>query len=180
MSFGDSGARLVASLNIKNQKIIDACVIRMTSLMEKLQEKARANAPKLTGALEESISNPRAEAQGKKIIGTVDWGGGASAPYAQAQEIGGKGVYAINPKEAVGAYRGGKPFGKEVAAHPAIPAKKALHFIGRDGKDVFAAYVFHPPQTAKWFMRDALYEMKEEIIEGLQRTIGMVLSRREE
>lgn len=191
LSLGSSGINLAANITVTSQLLVPALVEKMTFLMTKLQAKAQANAPKLTGKLAESIKNPRAEAEGNRVVGKLDWGGGDVSKYAIPQEIGGKGYYqedeqgdtvkyAINPKKGVGAYRGGKPFGKEVAAHGAIPGKKVLAFIGTKayaGKQIFAPYVFHPPQTPKWFMRDSLAEMKLEIIQELSATLDAGLKR---
>lgn len=173
ISTGDTETRIIAALEVKNERLMNALITKMTGIMGKVQEKARANAagPYSKGALEDSITNPEAHAEGTSVVGTLQWGGGDAAPYARVQEEGGiKDLYAINPlgkPNLVGKALGGtrsrikgtsRRFGSDV-----------LRFIGsRDGKVVFAPQVFHPRVEGKHFMANALESSRNEIIEGLK------------
>jgi hypothetical protein len=176
-TFNGTDVKVTRVLDEKAALLMDKLVERLTLSMTKIQAKARAKAPHgETGALEESISNPRAHAEGKTIVGELDWGGGDASPYARAMEEGGLKEYAVNPKEGVGAYRGGFAFGKYRPAHPAVKAKEVLRWYSADGGKVFAAYAFRKPLRARHFMRDSLDESREEINRGIRETLSGVLN----
>lgn len=173
----------IKAFDTKKEKLVEALVTRMTSLMTKLQARALENLDNsksakakeaTTGNLRASITNPAARVEGSNIIGTVDWGN--NVPYAKIQEYGGIKEYAINPVEGVGEYKGGYAFGAYRAPHPARTGKKVLRFIGvRDGKVVFTPQVFRQALTGRFFMTDALNGMREEIKAGLKETIQGVI-----
>lgn len=176
LSFNQTDIRVALSLKAKNNTLMDRLVPKMTYLMSRLQQKAQANINSKSGDLAAGIQNPRAKEEGNKVIGELDWGLGASEPYARVQEYGGiKEMYAINPKAGVGAYRGGFAFGKYREAHPARAAKQNLAWVGPDGKWVYRKFVFHPKVQGQHFMANAVEQMRQEFITELKATVNEVI-----
>ena len=174
----------------RSTALLEALEVKMTSLMTKLQEKARSNLEakksskggEASGQLSDSISNPRADIEGSSVVGRLDWGEGAVDPitgyaYAKIQEYGGiKGQYPINPlgKAKVGgrALGGTRPHG---TGTPRRYGADLLYFIATGGE--FEGSLISPKQAfrqaieGKHFMRDSLDEMRESIITELRATI---------
>lgn len=173
VTYGDTDVRVAIAFKQKTDVMMTRLTEKMTYLMTRLQEKARGNINSRSGKLAEGIENPRAHTQGNQVIGELDWGRGDSAPYAKTVEDGFNKMIAINPKAAIGAYRGGFAFGAYRPAHGATKAKSALMFYSsRLGKKVFADFVFRPPIVGQHFMARAVTEMKAEYVAELKATIN--------
>lgn len=178
LQLDSSEARVIKAFEGRGAQITEALLEKMTFLMRELQNKIRneklSGLPySQTGALAASIANPRADKEGKKIVGKLDWGGGDAAAYAKLQEYGGiKQSYIINVKDSVGPYHGGVMHGKQIPPHAAIVGKRALSFLwGKTGKREYFENVRHLKVAGKHFMRDSITEMEDTIIRGLQETI---------
>jgi hypothetical protein len=187
---------LLEALNSKTEKLLRALQERMTASMTKLQEKARENladtrsprAQVSTGALSDSITNPRATVEGNEVIGRLDWG--KDVPYAAIQEYGGrKAQYPIEPLGV----RGYRPHGTKTPrrfSRGRIFAESAgqesagvLQFTGvggiggdlepsaSSGNFIYRKVVFRQALQPRMFMHNALESLKDEIMEGLRETI---------
>lgn len=165
-------ARLIASFESLSSRFLEALAKKMTIVMEKLQEKAQARAPRISGKLQASIRNPRSEIAGTTILGTLEWGGSETttadgSDYSQIVERGAK-PHVINPLTTKGTRsheKGAKRrFGKDHLAF----------YSERLGKAVFADYVFHPGVTGSHFMADSIQEMKEVMIQEFTETFQEV------
>jgi hypothetical protein len=49
--------------------------------------------------------------------------------------------------------------------------KSTLVFEGKDGELVFRKHVFHPPATAKWYLREALEQMEGPVQDGFDEVL---------
>jgi hypothetical protein len=181
------------ALNSKTEKLLIALQERMTLSMTKLQEKARENlaatrSPKAlvaTGALSDSITNPRATVEGSQVIGRLDWGEGV--PYAKIQEYGGRkaqyaispiGVSGVRPRQGPTDFRGSKRYfsrGRIFAETAGEESAGVLQFTGVQGGGpefpVYRREVFRKAIQPRMFMHNALESLKEEIKQGLRETI---------
>lgn len=148
---------LISTFESKSQMVTSLIAEKMEYLLKKLQQRIRIE--KLPEILRANISEPEVVVEGGTVIGSIEW-------------LGGTGYYAINPKPGKGAYRGGMMHGKQIQAHGPIKGREVLVFLGaKDGKKVFAPFVFHPPFPYQNRMEAALNEMRSEIYTGLAETI---------
>lgn len=172
-TFSGSDIKVVADLNTKLDRLAPALVEKMTLLMTRLQQKARANTP--IAMVKESIRDPRAEIQGSAVIGFLTWGGtpttvsykgGKEFDIAQIFERGSR-THAINPLTTAGTRSHIKGEKRRFGAN-------ILHFYS-GGKEVFARYAFPKGIPAQHFMENAVNSMKTEFAEGLLQTIRGVM-----
>ena len=178
--YNGSDIQIIADLNVTSNRLIEALLEKMTLMMRRLQEKARgklAGGRYATGQLADSIENPRAELEGKKIIGKLDWGKGV--PYARAVEFGVPGTYVIYPLTKGGTKGAFNEKGRWRRGHlkGAIvrTGQDALYFYSeRLGKSVFADYVFHPAIKAKHFMGESIIELEDTIRDEMRKTVTEV------
>lgn len=179
-SFNGTDVKAKAELNDIVNRIGPALVQKMTLLMTRLQQKARAGTE--IHVVKESIRNPRAEIQGTTIIGHLDWGGelttvqykgGRKYDLALIFEYGSK-QHPINPLGQAGQLggrrqrqKGGLPkrLGANVLVWP-VPYTK-----GDYSGHVFTRYAFPKGIVAEQYMRLAVDSMRQEFVEGLMDTI---------
>jgi hypothetical protein len=183
----------IEALSSKAEKLLIMLQERMTLSMTKLQERARENlaatrsprAQVATGALSDSVSNPRATVEGNQVIGRLDWG--KDVPYAKIQEYGGRkaqyaispiGVSGVRPRQGPTDFRGSKRYfsrGRIFAETAGEESAGVLQFTGvQGGSPEFPVYrreVFRKALQPRMFMHNALDEMRDEIKEGLRETI---------
>lgn len=160
------GERLGEVIARKQAGLLRALVGKMAEYMFALQQKARSIAPvghdvetPPPGTLRESIRNPRAELEGDHIVGTLDVGGEPTTVKTYAGQT----------------YDYARIIMEGSTEHEVpVSRKRALHFL-LGGKEVFAHFAVVSGVTANPFMADALMEMRSEIINGLQETIGISL-----
>jgi len=173
--------RGIESLGVETERLLEKLAARMTISMQRLQEKAREKAsvksskypenPKHpnTGALADSIENPRAEIDGGVILGKLDWG--RDLPYAEIQEHGGA-LPVINPlgaRKAIGRALGGTR--RKVKGAKRVFGSDVLQFMGAEGEFAYSKFAFPGLIPGKHFMEYAFQESIDEIREGLRETL---------
>lgn len=176
-SFNGSDVRVVAALQVKNERLVEALVQKMTFLMTRLQQKVQGETlPRVTtrrsGKLSDSITNPRAEAVGETIVGKLSWAGG-SAWYGRVFERGRR-AYAINPLGTKGSIKNIRPHGKGT---PRRFGQNVLSWV-ENGQRYYYPAVFIPAMTPHPFMAPALEEMRGEIVSGLRSAVLGVMKER--
>ena len=175
-TFDGTDVNLAADLRTKLDVLGPALVQKMTYLMAKLQQKARANAS--VSRVKESIRNPRAEVEGSKIIGRLTWGGEPTTvsykggkPYDLAQifEYGTR-VHAVNPLTTSGTRV------HEFGARRRVGKNVLKMMIG--GKETFARFAFPRGVKAEQYMERAIESMRMEFAQGLLDTIRGEIKKR--
>lgn len=184
-TFSGTDVEVVAGLNSIVDKIGPALVEKMTLLMTKLQQKARARTR--VARVKASIRDPRAELQGTNVVGHLNWGGesttvsykgGKAFDLALIFEEGTK-QHAINPlglKGELGGKRqhiagGAKRIGAPILVWP-VPYTKG------DKAVIFAKYAFPKGIIAEHYMSKAVAEMKDEFVRGIEDTIRTSIQNR--
>jgi hypothetical protein len=141
----------IAALRSKADSVMAALSAKMESatdlLVDAIQVNLSGNVLQVrTGKLLSTVRKGPIEVSGGVIEGTVV-AGGSDAPYGIMQELGGTRPYDIYPVN-----------------------KKVLAFLA-DGKQIFTAYVNHPPLVKKGFVELAVAELEPEIIEGFREVV---------
>ena len=113
---------------------------------------AKKNAPVDTGRLRASIT-PEVRMMGETTTGVI----GSNVKYAADQEFGTLGPYLILPKNA---WTG------------------ILHWVGKDGKDMFSKFVIHPGIKGKRYLQRAFEDNKDRIIRRLERGINQIVEKK--
>lgn len=179
----DSEVKLAYKLRTRSSTLIPKLADKMFYLMTKLQEKAQANSGLTSNRVRESIRDPRAEVQGGRIIGTLDWGG---VDVSYKATTGGKGIiydlaqifekgqkeHAINALTERGSRTPQGRFGGKLKSVRRYGAN-VLQWFNPPGSNnaVYAQSVFHPGREGIHFMENAVQEMKEDFADGLQGVV---------
>lgn len=183
LQFNNSDEEVISEFETKQQRILAKIADRMTLSMQRLQEKARAKAASKdskypenpenpsTGALADSIENPRVEIEGTTIVGKLDWGG--DLPYANMQEHGGEVpvINALGARKAVGRALGGTR--KHAKGAVRVFGSDVLQFMGKEGKFAYREATFPGPIPGKHFMENSLRESIEEIKSGIREVLSI-------
>jgi hypothetical protein len=174
-SFNGTEVKVVAALQARQGRMVALLTEKMTYLMVKLQEKIQS---KTKGIVSESIRNPRAVNQSGVITGYLDWGGEPTTvtyktgkPYDIAQILNeGAKAHAINPLTVEGTRLHEKGAVRRFGSN-------VLHFeSARLGKEVFAAYVFHPGVAGQHFIESSIEEMRVTFAQEIAATLQQVKS----
>lgn len=181
----ETDIRLAEHFTSRPDILVAKLADKMLEMMTRLQEKARAGVP--SSRVKESIENPSVEIQGKKIIGSLQWGnvpvsyegtgGGSGITYDLAQifEHGAK-PHTVYPLTGRGTRTQTGKFGTKLKTARRF-GQNVLHWgdpyvPGSDNAGAhFAPYAFHPAITGLHFMENAVESMRSEIHDGLRATI---------
>lgn len=140
----------------RKAQIVAGVFTRTSSLMIQLQSYVVQNKlsgnplHRVTGVLASSVHAVPTKVEGEKIIGAVEAAGGP-AWYGKVHETGG-----LNPFDI-------------------LPTRKRVLRFMRNGEEIFAKVVHHPPLPARPFMEPSLDEMKAQIIAEIQRAFDDAL-----
>lgn len=173
LKFSIDASKFIGRMQSKQSQLVDALTVKMTYLMTRLQQKARAGT---VGRIAESIRNPRVEVSGTVLTGKLDWGG---APTTVSYE-GGK-PFDIARIYAEGTTKDSWPINPLTTEGTREHVKGAKRRFGANvlgnKEDEFGpvAYVFHPKIIGRNFIKDALDEMKSEIPNEIRKTVQGVL-----
>lgn len=158
-----SDQALIESVKSKGKYAFDALVDKMGSMMVDLQRKAQSYAPvglsdgtHLAGTLRDSIRDPKVQVDGSEILGSVTYGGDPTT----VETYGGEeyDYFRIITE------------GSTEHRVPVSEGKRALHFL-LEGKDVFSKYAVVSGVEPNPFMAEALYDMRSELISGIEETL---------
>lgn len=107
---------------------------------------------RITGVLASSVQAQPTRVEGDRVIGEVTAGTGPSNVYAWTHELGGSHDFTIVPTKA-----------------------KVLRFLSTSGEEIFRRSVHHPPLPARPFAEPSLDEMRETIVQEIQRAFDDAL-----